>query len=138
MTDAENPSQQPSDQPGIDRGRRRELAVIIALCALIVIGAAVRWARRRAGRVPVNILRVVGEEDLRVDLNTAGEAELRLLPGIGPKGAQEIVAWRKTHGPLRGIDDLQKAVPRLSKRRLEDIRPLARCGGSKKGGKSQE
>ena len=132
MSGEETAPETPSRQPGAARAQRREWAIIVGLCVLILLGAAVRWARRRAGRVPVSILKVAGEEDFRLDLNTAGEAELRLLPGIGPKGAQQIVAWRKTHGPLRRVDDLLKAVPRLSKRRLEEIRPLARCGGGRK------
>lgn len=43
-----------------------------------------------------------------VELNRAAPEELLRVPGIGPKGAQTIVAARR-HNRLREIDDLQKA-----------------------------
>ena len=41
-------------------------------------------------------------------LNTAGQAELELLPGIGPAKAQRILAWRSRHGRFRRIVDLRR------------------------------
>lgn len=42
-----------------------------------------------------------------IDLNLASEAELRLLPGVGPKLARRIVEYRQQHGNFRSVDDLQ-------------------------------
>ncbi|MDK3256805.1 ComEA family DNA-binding protein [Blastococcus capsensis] len=42
----------------------------------------------------------------RVDLNTAGVADLDALPGIGPVLAQRIVDHRTRHGPFRSVDEL--------------------------------
>jgi competence ComEA-like helix-hairpin-helix protein len=44
--------------------------------------------------------------DMRIDVNSAGVAELSVLPGIGPGLAKRIVAHRNEHGPFRSIDDL--------------------------------
>jgi len=44
----------------------------------------------------------------RMDINQAGYRDLMLLPGIGPKTAQRILADRRTHGPLAGLDDLAR------------------------------
>ncbi len=41
-----------------------------------------------------------------VNLNTAGEAELETLPGIGPATAAAIVRRRTEHGPFTSIDQL--------------------------------
>lgn len=41
----------------------------------------------------------------RIDLQTAKSYELEMLPGIGPKMAQRIVEYRKTH-ELRTPEDL--------------------------------
>lgn len=43
-----------------------------------------------------------------VDLNTASEAELLALPGIGPARAAAIVQYRTLHGPFRTLNDLGK------------------------------
>jgi competence protein ComEA len=42
----------------------------------------------------------------RVDLNTAGVAELDALPGIGPVLAQRIVDHRTRQGPFRSVEEL--------------------------------
>jgi competence protein ComEA len=42
----------------------------------------------------------------RVDLNTAGVAELDALPGIGPVLAQRIVDHRSRQGPFRTVEEL--------------------------------
>ena len=43
-----------------------------------------------------------------VNLNTAGELELGLLPGVGSTKAQAIIEWRKKHGAFKKIDDLTR------------------------------
>ena len=41
-----------------------------------------------------------------LDLNTATEAELDDLPGLGPALAGRIVAWREEHGPFPAPEDV--------------------------------
>ena len=43
-----------------------------------------------------------------IQINRASVEELQRLPRVGPVLAARIVAWRESHGPLRGVDDLQK------------------------------
>ncbi|MDN4495310.1 helix-hairpin-helix domain-containing protein [Ureibacillus aquaedulcis] len=45
--------------------------------------------------------------DDKVDLNSADEAALTTLPGIGPSKAQAIIAYREESGPYQTIDDLK-------------------------------
>jgi competence ComEA-like helix-hairpin-helix protein len=47
-----------------------------------------------------------GERGVRI--NTASEAELDQLPGIGPALARAIVAERAAHGPFRTVEDLRR------------------------------
>ena len=43
-----------------------------------------------------------------VDINTADAKTLAMLKGFGNKRAVDIVAYRKSHGPFRSLDDLTK------------------------------
>lgn len=59
--------------------------------------------------------------DGTVDLNTADQAALEALPGIGPALAERIVAWREDNGRFRTVDDLL-AVPGIGEKVLEGLR----------------
>ncbi|KAH3738033.1 hypothetical protein DPMN_044638 [Dreissena polymorpha] len=39
-----------------------------------------------------------------IDVDTASEYELRMLPGIGPKVAQSIITYRELHGRITRYD----------------------------------
>ena len=52
-----------------------------------------------------------GEVVHRVDMDAAGEAELQLLPGVGPRLAGRIVEERAARGPFASPDDLDRRVP---------------------------
>lgn len=43
-----------------------------------------------------------------VNLNTADEAALDTLPGVGPVMAQNILAWRETNGTFTSVEQLQE------------------------------
>lgn len=59
-----------------------------------------------------------------VNLNTASEAELETLPGVGPSTAQAIVSYRTQHGPFHRVDDLLN-VRGIGPSKLDQIRPHA-------------
>lgn len=41
-----------------------------------------------------------------IDLNTADEQALDMLPGVGPVLAERILAWRTEHGQFTSVDEL--------------------------------
>lgn len=47
------------------------------------------------------------KEDGRINLNTATEAELMTLPGIGAARAKSILDWREKNGGFQQIEDLK-------------------------------
>ncbi len=81
---------------------------VLGLCLLLLAGIA------RGQNKP--------NQPKRFDLNKATAEELDTLPEVGPKLAKAIVAFREKSGPFRRVEDLL-AVPGISKRRLEKIRP---------------
>jgi competence ComEA-like helix-hairpin-helix protein len=42
-----------------------------------------------------------------INLNTATATELQQVPGIGPSTAAKILNMRKSHGPVKSVDDLR-------------------------------
>ncbi len=44
----------------------------------------------------------------RINLNTATEEQLMLLPTVGPAKAERIVVWRKKNGGFRRVADLRR------------------------------
>lgn len=58
-----------------------------------------------------------------VDLNSASEADLKALPGIGRSRALAILAYRRENGPFAAVSDLGR-VPGLSQALVARLAPL--------------
>lgn len=59
----------------------------------------------------------------KVDINTASAKDLQILPRIGPRTAEHIVAHRAQNVPFQAVDDLT-AVKGIGPKTLADIKPL--------------
>ncbi len=68
------------------------------LAPLVVVGSPKKGRKRGPAVVPAGPIR----------LNTATQAELETLPGIGPGRAKRILAYRQTYGPFASARDLGK------------------------------
>ena len=49
-----------------------------------------------------------GGGDRKLSLNSATQAQLEALPGVGPVTAGRIIAWRTEHGKFSRIEELQE------------------------------
>lgn len=58
-----------------------------------------------------------------VDLNSATEAQLQQLPGIGPTRAKAIVEDRNQHGPFASVEDLGR-VKGIGEKTIVELKPL--------------
>ncbi|MEN9785964.1 MAG: hypothetical protein RLZZ299_1228 [Pseudomonadota bacterium] len=64
-----------------------------------------------------------------VDLNTATAEELDDLPGVGPKIAEAILAYRKAHGRFGSVDELYD-VKGIGDATMAKLRPLVSVGAA--------
>jgi competence protein ComEA len=77
---------------------------------------------RRGEPAPAEAGASSAEAPAVVDLNTATEAELDTLPGIGPTTARAIVEERTRRGGFRSLRDLLR-IRGIGERRLAELRP---------------
>ncbi|MCL4469872.1 MAG: ComEA family DNA-binding protein [Gammaproteobacteria bacterium] len=57
----------------------------------------------------------------QINLNTATQAELEALKGVGPAKAKAIVDYRTKSGPFKSVDDLEK-VSGFGKKTVDKLR----------------
>jgi competence ComEA-like helix-hairpin-helix protein len=88
----------PQVSVGTMRARSMAIVVMVMIICMVVID---RYKSRRFANSQWEA------EDYVIDLNLATEAELNLLPGVGPKLATDIVRYRETEGRFTTPEQLQ-------------------------------
>ena len=83
----------------------RLITAALGLCLLI---APQSLAKKKPPAQPIN-------------LNTAGSAQLQLVPGIGPATAEKILQMRKSYGAFKSVNDLM-AIRGIGPKRLDKMR----------------
>ena len=103
-------------------------ALLLALTAVflcVLAGLARRDRLAAAQDVPVSVVTEHVTQEAAVppplDLNTATEAELMELPGIGEVLAARITAYRAEHGPFQSVEELLE-VSGIGESKLEALR----------------
>lgn len=61
----------------------------------------------------------------KVNINTATQAELETLPGIGPAKAGDIIAYRTQNGPFKNIEDIMN-VKGIAEKTFASLESLIR------------
>lgn len=64
----------------------------------------------------------------KVNINTATESQLALLPGVGPKLATEIIKYRASNGDFKTVDDIKK-VSGIADKKFEKIKEFITLEG---------
>lgn len=103
----------------LDLGRKFDPTVgWISLIGCIVIVASIRLVWHSAPHVtPVEQIRFY------VDINSASQAELMVLPNVGPETASKILEYRRQHGPFLDVEQLLR-VPGVGPQTLKSLKPI--------------
>ncbi len=64
---------------------------------------------------------VLGESQQFININTATQAELETLPGIGPSFAQRIIDYRNQNSGFKSVEEIQ-AVSGIGEKTFEKIK----------------
>ena len=107
----------------------RELRVLLAAaCVVLLLLTALQVLRSVFWEQEVKLenVREALSSPHMLDLNSAKEYELTLLPGIGPKRAQAIINYRDSHGGFSRLEELAK-VGGIGPKEIERLRPLVMC-----------
>jgi len=99
----------------------REIAVLLVLGGALIGLSLWAWFSDRAFVDPPVHSRELAPA--RVNVNTAGVAELTALPGIGERKAEKIVQARAA-APIRSLDELSAAAGGIPAKDLERAKPF--------------
>jgi len=98
---------------------RQEKLFVLSLCAVLFVGASLDAAVKKYPFL-FSILNVMENEAVypKININSAKLEELIRVPYIGNYTAQEIIAFRQTHGPFRSLEEL-KSVKGIKEKNFE-------------------
>jgi competence protein ComEA len=108
-------------------GGAQRLGLLVLAAAALLIGVLPQHVGRRGERLRPAEAPRTAEAPFQVNVNTAEWPVLCLVPGLGEKLSQRIVAYRQARGPLRSLDELV-AVSGIGPVKLASLRPYLFLG----------
>jgi len=127
-----------------------ERRAVLFLSGVLLVGGVVRWTRSPAVPPPAAAVapEIKGDDVFRqaalarraaaqarpldstetIDVDTASEAAIERLPGVGPALAQRIVQDRQANGPFGSLDGLDQ-VSGIGPAMLARLTPHVRFSG---------
>jgi len=104
----------------------RALLLSLALFAVALPAAAQATQAKPASSRPAK----ASVPSSPINLNTANEAQLESLPGIGPKAAGRILEFRQKNGGFKKIEDLMN-VKGIGEKNFLKLKPYISVTGQK-------
>jgi len=101
-----------------------ERQALIFLCTVTILGTGAQVLVKRSA-VARSVL-VIDEAFGKIDINSADQALLEEIPGIGTKLAGRIIAWRDRCGRFASVEELRQ-IQGLEKSRFEKIKDRVIC-----------
>ena len=100
---------------------REEKQVVLFLVVIALLGAGLNFLAKKFS--PIRAIACANPSLGKISINTADKLTLKLIPGVGEKLADRILAYRKENGKFSEPEDLRN-VKGFSNRTLEKARGL--------------
>ena len=103
----------------------RVLLMLLAVVAMAAIPAAAQQgtAEKPAKPAAADTSKPAATATAIVNLNTATQAQLESLPGLGPKVAERILEYRQKNGAFKKVEDLMN-VKGIGEKSFLKLKPL--------------
>ena len=102
----------------------RALFMLLAVFAMAAIPAAAQQpAPMKVAKPATNAAKPAPTATAPVNLNTATQAQLESLPGVGVKVAERILEYREKNGKFKKIEDLMN-VQGIGEKSFLKLKPL--------------
>lgn len=99
----------------------KKICVLLAAICLFVSGISVTAGTALAAKTAAETQAATVAAE-KIDINTADEAKLITLPGIGEKTAAAITSFRKENGNFKSLDELEQ-IKGIGPKKLAKLRP---------------
>jgi competence protein ComEA len=103
----------------------RALFMLLTIVAVITTGALPAAAQQQSS---MKAAKPAATATAPVNLNTATQAQLESLPGVGAKAAERILEYRQKNGNFKKIADLMN-VKGIGEKSLLKLKPLLTVTG---------
>lgn len=108
----------------------RVVLMLLAVAAMAVLPAAAAQqakAPAASSSKPARASKAAAAPASPVNINTATQAQLEALPGVGPKAAQRVLDYRKQNGSFKKIEDLMN-VKGFGEKTFLKLKPMITIG----------
>jgi competence protein ComEA len=97
----------------------RVITAIVLVVGLVSVAAAAQEAARPAAKASASS----ASSGTTINLNTATQAQLETLPGIGKSTAERILEYRQKNGGFKKVEDLMN-VRGIGEKSFLKMKPL--------------
>ena len=101
----------------------RALLIVLAIVAIAALPVSAQGKAPAAGAKSLPVAKAPAAPGSLVNLNTATQAQLEALPGLGSAVAQRIVEYREKNGNFKKIEDLMN-VKGIGEKSFLKLKPL--------------
>ena len=105
----------------------QKVLVLLLACSLFYFVGLTVWSPRQTEPEDVSASSVVTPK-FQVNLNTAEEAELLLLPGVGETLAKRIIEYRNENGLFKRNEDII-LIKGIGPKKAAEILPMLKMDG---------
>ena len=99
------------------------MRVLLVILAVVALAATAAGAQEKAPAPAKASSSAKASPSSPVNLNTATQAQLETLPGIGAKAAQRILEYRQKNGNFKKLEDLMN-VKGIGEKAFLKLKPL--------------